>query len=423
MSYDETKPNIDQILHDAINDIRTNEVSLKALIDNIEINIDDIETNEVVLEALINSNKERLEDLIVNVKDFGAIGDGVADDTSAIQNAIDYVYSEYNGGIIFLPPGTYKITSRLELKFNCRLIGTHRDSVEIVQANDLAGIYAKQSLYGVTKIHIKNILLTGNYSSNTDANGIHLIGDDGINVISCELENIKVEGFYNGIVIERPMTAKIEDIESKNNANDGFHIAGDGTSFTAINCFATGNGLNGWYVDDLSYSSLINCASDGNTGFGYHINGTQGFSLISCGAEGNTDDYFHFVGCYGLSVISPWIYDPDTTTTTANYFYLDGIIGFAMTGFITYSDQDDPDAYTIYLTNENSGSCEDCYAIGCKFQSIGGFDYYLSYNEIFISDIDVSTVAGTGIIFKTPDGSAVYKVALDNSGNFTKTLL
>lgn len=45
----------------------------------------------------------------VSVKDFGAVGDGVTDDTNAIQNALD------NGGLILFPSGTYKITSRLSV--------------------------------------------------------------------------------------------------------------------------------------------------------------------------------------------------------------------------------------------------------------------------------------------------------------------
>lgn len=41
----------------------------------------------------------------VNVKNYGAKGDGVADDTQAIQNAIDSIKD--SGGTIFVPSGTY----------------------------------------------------------------------------------------------------------------------------------------------------------------------------------------------------------------------------------------------------------------------------------------------------------------------------
>lgn len=44
----------------------------------------------------------------VNVMDFGAKGDGIADDTQAIQTAID------QGGSVYFPPGTYRVT---QLKF------------------------------------------------------------------------------------------------------------------------------------------------------------------------------------------------------------------------------------------------------------------------------------------------------------------
>lgn len=47
---------------------------------------------------------------IISVKDFGAIGDGNADDTAAIQAAVDYASSLY-GAEVFFPCGNYKITS------------------------------------------------------------------------------------------------------------------------------------------------------------------------------------------------------------------------------------------------------------------------------------------------------------------------
>lgn len=54
----------------------------------------------------------------VSVKDFGAVGDGVTDDTVAIQAALDSSATE-----IYVPSGRYLISSTLLLKANCRFIG------------------------------------------------------------------------------------------------------------------------------------------------------------------------------------------------------------------------------------------------------------------------------------------------------------
>jgi hypothetical protein len=49
---------------------------------------------------------------IINVKDFGAIGDGITDDADAIYSANIYALSLVNrGATIFFPPGTYRINS------------------------------------------------------------------------------------------------------------------------------------------------------------------------------------------------------------------------------------------------------------------------------------------------------------------------
>ncbi|MFC5530581.1 glycosyl hydrolase family 28-related protein [Cohnella yongneupensis] len=55
------------------------------------------------------------EDVVIadfNVTDFGAVGDGVADDTEAVQKALDAARGN-GGGVVFLPSGTYKITASL----------------------------------------------------------------------------------------------------------------------------------------------------------------------------------------------------------------------------------------------------------------------------------------------------------------------
>lgn len=47
----------------------------------------------------------------VSVKDFGAVGDGVTDDTAAIQAAIDYLKSTNIGGTVYFPAGEYSVSS------------------------------------------------------------------------------------------------------------------------------------------------------------------------------------------------------------------------------------------------------------------------------------------------------------------------
>lgn len=50
---------------------------------------------------------------VVSVKDFGAVGDGVADDTAAIQAAIDSAIATNRG--VYVPSGTYKVSANLNV--------------------------------------------------------------------------------------------------------------------------------------------------------------------------------------------------------------------------------------------------------------------------------------------------------------------
>lgn len=51
---------------------------------------------------------------IINVKDFGAVGDGVTDDTARVQAALDYFL--INGGTLSFPHATYKMNSPVTLR-------------------------------------------------------------------------------------------------------------------------------------------------------------------------------------------------------------------------------------------------------------------------------------------------------------------
>lgn len=54
----------------------------------------------------------QLNDLVTNVKRYGALGNGVADDSAAIIAAILACYNA-GGGVVYFPPGTYRCDSQL----------------------------------------------------------------------------------------------------------------------------------------------------------------------------------------------------------------------------------------------------------------------------------------------------------------------
>ena len=75
-------------------------------------NLTESSTNETVLGA-----KSLFKLLPANVKNFGAIGDGITDDTEAIQNAINFCYE--NKRPLAIPSGTYR-TNTLIIKCNIK---------------------------------------------------------------------------------------------------------------------------------------------------------------------------------------------------------------------------------------------------------------------------------------------------------------
>ncbi|RYE03108.1 MAG: gluconolaconase [Sphingomonadales bacterium] len=68
-----------------------------------------------------------------NVRDVGAKGDNAADDTAAIQRAID------TQRVVYFPTGFYRVTDTLKLRPDSVLIGLHPSLTQIVLADDTPG--------------------------------------------------------------------------------------------------------------------------------------------------------------------------------------------------------------------------------------------------------------------------------------------
>lgn len=102
--------------------------------------------------------------LQINVQDYGAKGDGVTDDTDAIQAAIN---AAENGGTINIPRGTYLVRGLKITKHGTTITGEARFGTRIVRHSgtapllDFSGTF---SLDGHLKYcSVSNIMLNGNY--------------------------------------------------------------------------------------------------------------------------------------------------------------------------------------------------------------------------------------------------------------------
>lgn len=105
--------------------------------------------------------------MLVNVNEYGAIGDGEHDNTKAFQTAIDDVFQQ-GGGTVFVPSGTYSLGPIL-LKNNVHLRGEQRDTVVLKLADDAPDDYTRL-ITTADDTSIQSLTCDGNYQKHP--NGI-----------------------------------------------------------------------------------------------------------------------------------------------------------------------------------------------------------------------------------------------------------
>jgi hypothetical protein len=132
----------------------------------------------------------------ISVKDFGAVGNGVADDTAAIQAAMDV------GGLVWFPAGTYKITAPLTRSTTgLMLVGAGIDATIIIAASTFTGdsmftLGNKDGTDECRQISMRDILV--NCDGNVDC-GVELYGlRDGSTFESVYIWKIRQYGLRTG---------------------------------------------------------------------------------------------------------------------------------------------------------------------------------------------------------------------------------
>jgi hypothetical protein len=130
----------------------------------------------------------------------------------------------------------------------------------------------------------------GTVSYSTVGAGGIMLAEGNVDQPNSNLNNVMISEVLvsgakqHGVMIYGGMASKLQNVRVRNAAGHGFYIAGSTTSTTLDACYASGNYLAGFCINDTTYSTLTSCASDSN-GVGYWMRNANSVTLNSCGAE------------------------------------------------------------------------------------------------------------------------------------------
>ncbi|MFE4651522.1 glycosyl hydrolase family 28-related protein [Streptomyces sp. NPDC056707] len=247
----------------------------------------------------------------LNVKTYGAVGNGTVDDTAAIQDAIDDANAA-GGGVVYIPRGTYKLTSAIALKSHVQLKGDGINATVLQQTSSSSHGISGSNLELVS---IEDLLVDGPGSGT--GRGIHLGGTVVIYSFYVTMRNVMVRQFGDtGIFIDDPVTTDLYNVTSKENGAEGFYITCSdtgtvGTSTSLVTCYAHNNVGNGFRLYNMVYSTFTGCAADFNVN-GYKIEACEAVTLTGCGAEQNSGDSIQITGGNCISVLGGWLNEAGT---------------------------------------------------------------------------------------------------------------
>lgn len=201
-------------------------------------------------------------DPVLNVKNYGAVGDGSNDDTASIQAAIDALPS--SGGTVLLPSGTYKVTSTITIdKDGTTLKGVGAASV-IQVPNSALGINVIQIGNGATtRAHcaIRDLRINAT-AQKTAGVGIHLT-----KCFKIWLQNLLIEKQFRSLQYSNTTEVWLNATDVRDSKEHGLLLSNDLMS-----------GFD-WYITDCVFDN----PDVVNTGSGIHWDG--GETLVVSGLD------------------------------------------------------------------------------------------------------------------------------------------
>lgn len=262
---------------------------------------------DVPVNAAFTDLDERVSQLSVNVRDFGAKGDGASDDSLAIQQAI--FFADTNGGAVFIPAGVYMLSQTLLIPpgESPTIFGVGWGSVLKVMGG--ANIYAITFQEQDTRITIRDLKIDGNYLEQSGASGgINAAGAvasrfDNLHFTFCRDNGLILAGQTGGIFGHNNSVTKclFDQGEGSPSSGRGIFITSSDEN-QIIGCdfeFLGGAGATPACIRDTAGNQFIaNCnfVNGGNNAKGVHVQDVGLTKIEGCNFDGLPGDNVFIVG-------------------------------------------------------------------------------------------------------------------------------
>lgn len=392
---------------------------------------------------------------VLNVKNYGAVGNGIADDTTAINSALTALWS--SGGTLFFPTGTYLVTASIDFSAGAgqnricgtgigatHIIGTINDGfiftspngtnsgvqeisdLTVTNSSTIIGTGAVRWLSGTTGSIFRNVTFNGQIGFDAAFNSFN------VTLLNCQM---------GPTTPATPGTCGI--------ISNGVNLIGVRPS-TAWDVFFIGNGTNGHFLGGNSIESCANalllgiyqgwasaCSTNGTT---LTVGGTispaiTGGSTQTSFAVGDyvfgagvTTDAHGFV--WGNPLSGPRIASLGTGTGGAGTYILDTNCGtisatpmftrrgavlscFTMAGFEAEGCK-----RAIYISNLQESSIRDCQLTGVVGEAIlengGGAKGDTAIDHLYVGTMSSCVLEG----IRGGNGTSRSALYFDPAGTF-----
>lgn len=279
-----------------------------------------------------------VDSVVVNVKDHGALGNNTADDTSAIQAAINICPLD---GVVYFPVGLYRTTAPLIVPPGITLMGQKqkRPRNAFSGATNLGdGVYIspRSTFTGSAVILIKDAQSAG---TTVMAQGTRIIGiyiNGSALLAGSNVDGIQALGQVQGLILKDCSVSGVSNY-CYNFARNASVGAGPSNPFSlrVIGCYATGGGTattvggfflyqctdstfedcetiavggDGWTIQGGGNSTFLACRSENNSGNGFVLGTTSGgtnatANMVSCSTNGNAGHGFNVTSSYTVNFV------------------------------------------------------------------------------------------------------------------------